>query len=275
MERTHANDWEQAVAQLARQLEYPATPALRPLTADDGRRTAVSGQRSSVVRRPSSVVRRLALAALALALLVAGLLAVPRTRAALLAFFARVGAIDVFIDETAPTAAPTLVPTDEAGASGPPPTTTSTAAAHSLALFELGEPTTLAEARRLADFPLAVPEALGEPDEVYVHRGVDLPAVTLVWRDEAGRPLSLTEIGVAEFARKFAYEDGVKSLRVGGRPAIWLTGPHRLQLLDAWQQSELLIASNVLIWATDEATYRLEGDLSEDEMIAIAESLEE
>ena len=76
MEQTHANEWEQAVAQLARQMEYPETPALRPLTADDGRRM-------TVIRRPSSVVgarrragRRLALAALALALLVAGLLAV-------------------------------------------------------------------------------------------------------------------------------------------------------------------------------------------------------
>lgn len=262
MERIHTNDWEQAVAQLARQLEYPATPALRPLTADSRQPTAVGARRRAG--------RRLAWAALALALLVAGLLAVPRTRAALLAFFARVGAIDVFIDETAPTP----VPTAEAGASAPPATATSTAAPHSLALFELGEPTTLAEARRLADFPLAVPEALGEPDEVYVHRDVDLPAVTLVWRDEQGRPLSLTEIGVAEFATKFAYEAGVKSLRVGGRPAIWLAGPHRLRLLDSWQQSELLIDSNVLIWAKDEATYRLEGELSEAEMIEIAASVE-
>ncbi len=147
--------------------------------------------------------------------------------------------------------------------------------AHSLTLFQLGEPTSLDEAREAASFPLALPVALGEPDEVYIHRNVDLPAVSLVWRGSGDAPLSLTEIGVAEFATKLVHEQAVKSLRVGGRPAVWLAGPHRLQLLGNWQenQSHLLIASNVLIWADDEVTYRLEGDLSEEEMVAIAESL--
>lgn len=269
MERTHDNDWEQAVARLARQMEYPATPALGLLTADSGQRTAVSGQRSAVGGR-------FAWAMLVVALLVAGLLAAPRTRAALLTFFARVGAIDVFIDESAPApGSPTATPvaTGEAGAIGPSATAlTPAAVAHSLELFELGQPVTLDEARRLADFDLLVPAALGEPDEVYVHR-VDLPAVTLVWRDEAGQPLSLTEIGAAGFAQKFVHEDGVKSLRVGSRAGVWLAGPHRLLLLDSWQQSELQITSNVLIWVVDEVTFRLEGDLSEAEMKAIAESL--
>jgi hypothetical protein len=264
--------WEQAVAQLARQFEYPATPAIKLPTADRRPQTAASG------RGPWSVVSRLAWAALIIAVLAISLLAVPQTRAALLSLFARIGAIEVFIDETAPTPT-TQPPTAAPPAAVPPlsatptPRPTTTPAAHSLELFELGEPTTLEAARRLADFPLSLPSALDEPQEVYLHRGVDLPAVTFVWRDEAGEPLSLTEIGVAEFITKLARGYGVRETRVGDETAVWIEGPHRLQLLDGWPDSELLITSNVLIWAGAGVTYRLEGELGEAEMIAIAESL--
>jgi hypothetical protein len=226
---------------------------------------------------------RLAWALLIIVLLVGSLLAAPQTRAALLSLFARIGAIEIFIDESAPApVSPTAPPPTVAPAILPPATPlpsptatlrpTTAPAAHSLELFELGEPSTLDEARRLADFPLTVPSVLGDPDEVYVHRGIDLPAVTLVWREESGL-LSLTEIGVQEFANKFVYDEAVTAVGVDGAPAVWLEGPHRLQLLGNWQEGELLIDSNVLIWAVDGVTYRLEGNLSEAEMIALAESL--
>jgi hypothetical protein len=201
----------------------------------------------------------------------------------MLSLFARIGAIDILIHEAAPTPAPTPRPTDETSfLVSPAATSTRTPALratqpgavdHSLALFELGEPVTLAEARRLADFELSAPAALGEPDEVYVHRGIDLPAVTLVWRDEDDMALSLTEIGVAEFAEKMVHDQAVRTVTVNERPAVWLAGPHRLQLLGNWQTDTLLIESNVLIWVADEVTYRLEGDLTEEEMVVIAESL--
>ncbi len=248
MEPTHEIKWEQAVTRLAQRFDYPATPDMRRAAAGpqvtDGGQSPVGG-------------RRLAWVVVILALAAAGLVAVPQTRAALLSFFARVGAIDIFIDESAPR----------------PTATRAGTAGHSLALFALGEPVGLAEAQRMADFPLLVPGALGEPDEVYVHRNVDLPAATLVWRDEAGAPLSLTEIGVGQFAMKLAAKEDVESLRVNGRPAVWLAGPHTLQLLGNWQGGGLIIESNVLIWAVDDVTYRLEGDLTEEEMVAIAESL--
>ena len=114
---------------------------------------------------------------------------------------------------------------------------------------------------------------MGEPDEVYAHRNVELPAVTLVWRDEDGAPLSLTEIGIAEFAMKLVGEEGVRHFWVGDRPAVWLTGPHRLQLLGYLESGSLLIESNVLVWADGGVTYRLEGNLTQEEARAIAESL--
>ncbi len=257
MEPTHNTPWEQSLAQMAARFDYPRTPDI-----------VVLPPREAAARRkyPVNFSHRLAWALLIIALLAAGALAVPQTRAAVLSFFARVGAIDIFIDETAPTAtpSPSVVPSP-----------TAEAASHSLTLFELGEPTGLEEAGKAVSFSLALPAALGQPAEVYIHRNVDLPAVSLVWRGPDGAPLSLTEIGVVEFATKLVHEQAVKSVRVGGRPAVWLAGPHRLQLLGSRREHEndLLIASNVLIWANDEVTYRLEGDLSEEEMIAIAESL--
>ena len=268
MEPIREIKWEQAVAQLAQRFEYPPTPDVRRSGTEHGPQTSDGG-------RASGVVRRLAWAVVILALFAAALIAVPQTRAALLSFFARIGAIDIFIDDNAPT--PTSTPRaadDQAGLIPPPPTATSIGTVgHSLALFELGEPVGLTEARRMVDFPLLVPEALGEPDEVYVHRNVDLPAATLVWRQGAGAPLSLTEIGVGQFAMKLVAEENVKSLRVNGRPAMWLAGPHTLQLLGNWQGDGLLITSNVLIWTAGDVTYRLEGDLTEEEMVTIVESL--
>jgi hypothetical protein len=281
MEQTHDNAWERSLEQLARRFDYPPTPDMAAAVRRQTVRLSSPDDRpGQAVARPSAVVSaRLAWAALVVALLIIGLMAVPQTRAALLSLFARIGAIDVFIDDTqegeAPT--PTAVPT------GPPPASPAAAVhptaaprdtvAHSLALFELGEPVTLDEARQLATFELLAPAALGEPDEVYVHHNVDLPAVTLVWRDADGAPLTLTEIGVAEFANKLVHETNARAARVNGRPAVWLEGPHMLELLGNWETNRLLIDSNVLLWAAGDVTYRLEGDLREAEMIAIGESL--
>lgn len=282
MEQTHDSRWERSLEQVARRFDYPPTPAiadnLRRPTAD-GRPPTSAGRRAG--GRPSAVSRRLALALLLVAF-AAALLAAPPTRAAILAFFARVGAIEIFVDETAPTAAPsTAVPSTPA----PPPTalpaitsaptgagTASRPVAHSLSLFDLGQPTTLAEAGRAVGFTPHLPAALGEPDEVYHHR-VDLPAVTYVWRGPDGVPLSLTQIGIAEFARKMVGGGNVEDTTVNDAPAVWLTGPHTLQLLGDRPPGALLITSNVLIWAQDGFTYRLEGNLTLEEAVAIAESV--
>lgn len=284
MEPTHNTTWEQAVAQIARRFEYPATPdivaGIGQRTTDHGPQPTVGGRWGTGVALPD----RLAWAALVITLLLAGALAVPQTRAALLTFFARIGAIDIFIDDTALPATPTdgenilqqpatIPPTTTTAATSKPTTAPDESVSHSMALFELGRATTLDEARRRSDFPLAVPAALGEPDEVYRHGNVDLPAVTLVWRDVDGEPLSLTEIGIGEFARKMVGEEGVKYILIGDRPGVWIEGPHTVQLLGYQEAGSLPIRSNVLIWADGDITYRLEGDLSEEEMVEIAESL--
>jgi len=275
MEPTTDTHWQRALAQLAAQVEYPPTPDVAARA-----RAEVAGRRAApAARRARPVGRRLAWAALVLALVALGLLAVPATRAALLSFFARVGAIEIFIDESAPTVpAPTLpastLPASTPAASGQPATTTPEAVPHSLSLIDLGEPATLAEAERQAHFTPELPAALGAPDEAYTHPGVDLPAITLVWRPDDGPPLSLTAIAVAEFARKFVAATAVAEVAVGDGTGLWLTGPHQLQLFgDGQGPNNLLITSNVLIWVHGGITYRLEGDLSQADAVAIAESL--
>lgn len=252
MEQTPDTRWEQSLERMARQFEYPATPVIagslgRRLSTADGRRLAW---------------------ALLLVALAAALLAAPPTRAALLSFFARIGAINIFIDESVP---PTPPPT--AAPATPPAEATASSADHSLALAALGEPTTAAEAAQRLGFAPRVPAALGQPDEVYLHRDVDLPAVTLVWREAGGAPLSLTQIAIAEFARKLVSEGGVRETTVNGATAMWLPGPHTLLLFGDWQPNPIPIASNVLIWAGDGYTYRLEGDLTLEEARRIAESI--
>lgn len=252
MEQTHNTNWERSLEQMARRFDYPATPDIAAIgrAAAGDRRRQVSG--------------RLAWAVVIIALVAAVLFAVPQTRAALLSLFARIGAIEIFIDDAEPTPDPTADP--------------DAPAAHSLSLFDLGEPVTPTTAREATSLPLLPPPALGEPDEVYIHnhvsRGDDNAAVTMVWRDRGDAPLSMTVTGESLFAMKLAGSEDVKSLRVGGAAAVWLEGPHRLRLLGQWMEGDLDISSNVLIWAVDGNTYRLEGSLPEAEMVALAESIQ-
>lgn len=275
MEPTTDTHWQRALAQLAAQVEYPPTPDI----AARARAEIAGRQMLPTARHAWPVGRRLAWALAVMALLALGLLAVPATRAALLSFFARVGAIEIFIDESAPTVpAPTLpastLPASTPAASGQPATTTPVAVPHSLSLIDLGEPATLAEAERQAHFTPELPAVLGAPDEAYTHPGIDLPAITLVWRPDDGPPLSLTAIAVAEFGRKVVAATTVEEVAVGDETGLWLIGPHHLQLFGDWQGSNnLLITSNVLIWVHGGITYRLEGDLSRADAVAIAESL--
>lgn len=275
MEPTTDTHWQRALAQLAAQVEYPPTPDI----AARARAEIAGRQMLPTARHAWPVGRRLAWALAVMALLALGLLAVPATRAALLSFFARVGAIEIFIDESAPTVpAPTLpastLPASTPAASGQPATTTPVAVPHSLSLIDLGEPATLAEAERQAHFTPELPAALGAPDEAYTHPGIDLPAITLVWRPDDGPPLSLTAIAVAEFGRKVVAATTVEEVAVGDETGLWLIGPHHLQLFGDWQGSNnLLITSNVLIWVHGGITYRLEGDLSRADAVAIAASL--
>lgn len=297
MEPERNTIWEDSARLLARRFDYPATPEIgeavgRRLAAiAEGRRTTDHG------RLPAR--QAIAWVALVVALVVLGLAAVPQTRAALLRLVAQIGAIRVYVDEAAPTAPATApsIPTQTSGMSptatfppagtspisGTMPTTfisatetprktTAPAPRHSLELQDLGKPSSLEAAQAVVDFPILWPDLLGDLDALYLHDIYGARAVTLVWETEDG-PLTLTEVGAPEFAFKLAMMEQVTETTVAGRQALWVEGPHALQLNGRGEDGRLQIDSDVLLWTDGDLTYRLEGDLSLDDALTLAESI--
>lgn len=290
------DQWEQIIQETAWTLEYPPTPDIAGRVRErlaTKRRT--NSRQLAVSSRQRALNRRLAWGvALVLVLLVGSLLSVPELRAALLRVL-QVGPIRVFVDETLPTA--TFAPTVSAPATAtaaatenaatvvnpsPMPTDLPSPSPHSLATAALSEPLTLAEAQEQVTFPIALPdysEELGAPGAAYLHPSGRVTAVTLVWfqpKEPEQIWFSLTQIPVSEFefALKWALAEDVVEFFLNGQRALWIKGPHQIQLIRPESVSPVMIASNVLIWTADDVTYRIEGNIAMDEAISIAKSLE-
>jgi hypothetical protein len=268
-------DLDRALADLAASLEFPPTPDLA---------AAVSARldQDPAAARPAAAARgrrwlgglagwrRLAVAGLAVVLLaVAVLIASPGTREAVAR---RLGLRGIGVE-----------------LGGPPPTVT-TAPDDRLDLG-LGERVTLEEARRRVDFPVLVPQSAGleRPDAVFVSEAVPPGGrVDLVWRARPGLPASaFTDAGLLitqfrgeptpEFLKKVTGAGIVEFLEVGGEPAYWFSGePHFFTYRDSggnFREERTRLAGNTLIWQRGELTLRLEGELSKEEALRIAESM--
>ena len=66
----------------------------------------------------------------------------------------------------------------------------------------------------------------------------------------------------------------IDETRVNGNPAVWALGPYPMMLQNGDMKVWRLVNGHVLIWENGEVTYRLETDLSMEEAVKIAESLE-
>ncbi|HEY6707097.1 MAG TPA: hypothetical protein VJB61_05825 [Actinomycetota bacterium] len=268
-------DLDRALAGLAASLEFPPTPDLaaavtarleqdpataRPAPAARGRRWlgGLAGW------------RRLAVAGLVVVLLaVAVLAASPGAREAVAR---RLGLRGIGVE-----------------LGGPPPTVTTTPGAR--LDLGLGKRVTLGEARRRVDFPVLVPQTGGleRPDAVFVSETVPPGGrVDLVWRARPGLPASaFTDAGLLitefqgeptpEFIKKVAVAGQVEFVEVGGEPAYWFSGePHFFTYRDSagtFREERTRLAGNTLIWQRGELTLRLEGELSKEEALRIAESM--
>jgi hypothetical protein len=243
--------WEAILHETAASFPYPPTPDV-----------AAAVKQRLAAPPPRWAHRRLAYAAVIL-LVVAGLLAVPPVRAALVNIF-RAGAITIFVGP--PTATPDAAQTPADGSLDPSLTAS---------LATIAEPVTLTQAQARFPEPLQLPTLLGRPDEVWLHQGQSYAAVIFLWRDPE-RPQALArtlyQIDAAQYAYKGA--DRLETTTVDGRQAFWIEGAHGFQLQDGTLVTRQFVAGPVLVWWAEDVTFRLEGAPSLDEALRIAETLQ-
>jgi len=146
----------------------------------------------------------------------------------------------------------------------------------------------VAEASRLAGFPVRVPATLGAADEIYVELAP--VRVTLVYRSRQGLPVTAVP-GVSALIVEFkgSLDAPILGKTIGpgttleavplstGNAAYWLAGqPHQFFYRDATgaiQPDTLRLAGNTLLWDAGGITYRLEAQVTREEAVRIASSL--
>jgi hypothetical protein len=240
---------ELALRDLGGSLDWPAAPDLE---APVRRRMGEAPARRPLVSRRALVV---ALAVLAVA--VGAVFAVPQSRAAILEFFHLRGVTIERVQELPTVSVQT-----------------------GLGTF-LGDRVTLAEARERASFEVVVPQALGEPDEVYFQEGPPPGGMVSFIYGTSDDPRAL----VTQFAarvkdvifKKVAPEGKIEAVTVDGQPGYWLEGAHFFSYLDRegdMQSEQVRLAGNVLLWERGTRTLRLEADISKQEALRIAASVD-
>jgi hypothetical protein len=237
---------EQALRELGRELELPASPDVVPAVL--ARLEPRPAARLSL-RRPTGRRLALALAVVALAA-AAATLAVPEARSALFRVL-HIGSERIELVDDLP-------PVEESGGLG---------------TSFLGEQVSLDEARTRAGFPLR--ELDEAPDRVYLDgtRPTAPRDVRLLVAQVPGLRVE-EDLILKKLATSATSVHGVS---VAGARGYFLSGePHLVLLLDesgSVVEDSARLAGNVLVWEDGGVTYRLEGDFSEDEAVELAESL--
>jgi hypothetical protein len=235
-------------------IEWPETPDLA---------TTVQARLSAPPRRRSWLARPAwQLAVACVALIVAVVMAIPPARAAVLDFLG-FGSVRITREEPNPSR-------------------------FGQALV-LGDPVTLAQARRA--LPVLVPEEVGDPDGVYLDDHPTMgPRVDMVYRARPGLPAtSNTGAGllVTEFRavatplieKSVGLGAKVERLTVDGDPAFFISGaPHGFAYYnpetDETNFEEQRLAGNtLLVDRADGILLRIEGDISRERAVEIAESM--
>jgi hypothetical protein len=247
--------FETRLKELTGEFSYPATPPIA---------RKVMGR----IRKPVPFSRKLAWALTILLLTFASLMAVPTVRAAVIEFI-QIGVVRIF---------PSNEPANEIIVTPTPPVKNTVPAPTSLIPFleSIAGETSLEVARQIARYPISLPADLGEPDRVFVQEAAEA-MVILVWTDEENPQqveMSLHLIPQYSWVIKKANFETVELTTVHGEQAAWTTGPYPLIMNNRDIQYTRLIEGHVLIWTEGDLTYRLETDLSMEEAIKIAESLQ-
>lgn len=260
MSRDSMQDWEEHVQELARGFHFPPTPRLTL----GGLRFAGGPHFRNIRKVRWSWAMTVVMVILAAAMLV------PSVRAAIIDFL-QIGGLRINL-ENSTSQLPGVV--DEPRRAEPGATSLLEGG-----LFEeLKGRTSLDEAREKIQFDLRLPSYpadLGEPGAVFL-QDFGGPAVIMVWtypdQPEQIRLVLMT------FSNKIVVEKFsppvIEKTLVGGRPGLWLEGRHLLQIRDGnYEPVELVVDGRVLAWEMEEITYRIESNLSREEMMRIAESI--
>ena len=157
--------------------------------------------------------------------------------------------------------------------------------------LRLGEPLTLNQLPTEADFLVRVPDALGAPDAIYLGLGLrgqvafvyaprpDLPASDLL--QGAGLLITQNQGKPDEgLAHKIVNTSGatVTNVDVDGAPGIWISGaPHIVWYLApdgrTFINESRRVVGDTLAWERDGVLYRIEGAISLERALEIAESM--
>lgn len=133
----------------------------------------------------------------------------------------------------------------------------------------------LDEARRLAKFPVLAPTALGVPEDVQLADPAPDGAprvVTLLYRGGTVRIDQFDGRVDGTFLKKAAAE----FVQVRGDFAVWVAQPHPVVYIDRYGVERIeaaRLAGPTLIWASDTATYRVEGLADVRSALAVADSM--
>jgi hypothetical protein len=136
-----------------------------------------------------------------------------------------------------------------------------------------------------------VPAAPGfqRPDAVFVNSGRPQGGrVDFVYRARPGLPASqFTDVGLLitqfqatltpDFIKKVVAGGLVEEVQVAGQPGYWFSGePHFFSYQDtrgSLLDEQTRLAGNTLVWQAGALTLRLEGQVSRQEALRIAESM--
>jgi hypothetical protein len=152
----------------------------------------------------------------------------------------------------------------------------------------LGEPVTLDQARRRSGFDVLVPRAVGDPDAVYL--GEQPRRVDLLYRARPGLPradttgagLLVTELQATAapvIEKALGASARAQRLRVDGDPAYFISGAdHGFAYVpadgsDVRFEEQRLAGNTLLVDRRDGILLRVEGDIGREQAVRIAESM--
>lgn len=259
-------DFEAQLQTIANRMTYPPTPNLA---------ASVTARLRAPNRSPLRS-RTFAWSLMLVLILLSSLMLIPPARAAILEFI-QIGAVKIFRLEPTPIPPPNYEPPAQIF-----PVTATPAVAQTPLIPMLQKMTgevTLQQAQQKVTYPLRLPSYpadLGPPDYVFV-QNADGPMTILVWQKPQNPDqvlLSLHFLPAGSWAIKKMEPQVIQETTVNGHPAVWTTGPYPMLLENREIQFIRMINGHVLIWEEGTITYRLETDLSLQEAIKIAESLQ-